>query len=258
MSSRESCLFLLQCCLRTWRPPSSSSDLHPGPLNTETPPDSLDLFSELYFHLQNKCFHSFITQLQFQLLCIFLFLYSAWVTLSIYFFIFNDMGPLALSVLKFCFPAISGTTISFVNHAFILSVGDIMDCRWWIFKVIFFWRCSIIFRLGLSQIDELLSILEVLLRFYPVMWLSCWSLTWLVIKCSSVCFTDVLLPSKSKWADIFYKKVKCLSFNIWYVLCVLLGIKYGSVISKSLHSVLFTFYTVEALRLYNQYSIWSN
>ena len=30
-------------------------------------------------------------------------------------------------------------------------------------------------------------------------------------------FWDVLLSSKSKWADIFHEVVKCLSINIWYV-----------------------------------------
>ena len=32
-----------QCCLRTWRPHTSSFDLRPCPLHTDTPPDSLNL-----------------------------------------------------------------------------------------------------------------------------------------------------------------------------------------------------------------------
>ena len=35
---------------------------------------------------------------------------------------------------------------------------------------------------------------------------------------------DVLLPSKSKWADIFNEMVKCLRFNVWNVLYV---VEYG-------------------------------
>lgn len=34
---------------------------------------------------------------------------------------------------------------------------------------------------------------------------------------------DVLLPSNSKWVNIFHEIEKCLSSNIWYVLCGLCG-----------------------------------
>ena len=59
-------------------------------------------------------------------------------------------------------------------------------------------------------------------------------------------FWDALLPSTSTWANIFHETLKCL--NIWYVLHVLLGVKYGFMrFSKHCILFLFTFYTASQI-----------
>ena len=43
VSSRESCLFIMQCCPRAWRSHASSFKFQPCPMHTDTSPDSLNL-----------------------------------------------------------------------------------------------------------------------------------------------------------------------------------------------------------------------
>ena len=68
-------------------------------------------------------------------------------------------------------------------------------------------------------------------------------------------FWVALLPSNSRWANIYNEIVKCLTFNIWHLLWMKLV--YG--IFKSMHSASFAFlhsiYTVMEMGLYTTSSL---
>lgn len=57
-----------------------------------------------------------------------------------------------------------------------------------------------------------------MLFIYPIMWPTCWKLSWLSVKCSSSCFSlelfkDVWLPSNSEQARVGLKAEIVLSVN---------------------------------------------
>ena len=62
----------------------------------------------------------------------------------------------------------------------------------------------------------------------------------------------VLLPLQSKWPNILQEIVKYLNFNIWYVLYVLLVVKYGFM-RFSNHCILFFFHVLNSILIFLEY-----
>ncbi len=110
-----------------------------------------------------------------------------------------------------------------------------------------FWYCSTIFRRSIGGIGDPLPILtserhchSERLFLYPIMLpidlISCKLVLQLFLICTFNFSGLLLLPvptflecvalMKSKWANIWHDISKCLTFNIWYVIYILLWIKY--------------------------------
>ena len=197
MPSRESCLFLMQCCLRVWGSPASFNFV--------------------------PCAQTLLLNL-LMILC-----------------------------------TVYGSPPYTVHN--IIKRFNVFAILYW---ETFFWNCFTIFRCSLFQIGEPLPIFKALFPWIapfipshvtdllPINLISCQIVLLLFLICinyfSSLLlplfqfFWDVLLQSKSKLSHIFREMVKCLSFNIWYVISVLMGITSGFM-RFSNHCILFL-YTV--------------
>ena len=71
-------------------------------------------------------------------------------------------------------------------------------------------------------------------------------------------FWDMLLRSKSKCAHIFHEIATCLSFNIWYVLYVILGIKYGFDKWFAKHCILFLSYVLHSFPTFLEQGLYTH
>ncbi len=110
-----------------------------------------------------------------------------------------------------------------------------------------FWYCTTIFRRSIGGIGDPLPILtserhchSERLFLYPIMLpidlISCKLVLQLFLTCTFNFSCLLLLPvptfwecvalMKYKWANIWHDISKCLTFNIWYVIYILLWIKY--------------------------------